>query len=212
MLGLVLLPLCAIHVCLAGELIRIEEKLTTDREFYDQWMQLISLQAEQLEEQSLDYPLSVDSLNSCSRVPPGDTEDLSDSLRPSSVSVYADIGHLTAYCKSNFSVLQAGILDSCDHRATTMELPSLDKMLRIFNPGLTVIESNERDDSLEEQARYVAMLLVNYYGLVVKLLLNCFGMSLVGVHSSNPAYVGQCPNNTLVHLFIQNIYCTRTYT
>lgn len=103
MLGLVLLPLCAIHVCLAGELIRIEEKLTTDREFYDQWMQLISLQAEQLEEQSLDYPLSVDSLNSCSRVPPGDTEDLSDSLRPSSVSVYADIGHLTAYCKSNFS-------------------------------------------------------------------------------------------------------------
>lgn len=29
-------------------------------------------------------------------------------------------------------------------------------MLRIFNPGLTVIESNERDDSLEEQARTIA--------------------------------------------------------
>ncbi|KAK5975831.1 Phospholipase B1 membrane-associated [Trichostrongylus colubriformis] len=37
-----------------------------------------------------------------------------------------------------------------------MSLPSLDKMLRVFNPSLTVIQSNERDDSLREQARTIA--------------------------------------------------------
>ncbi|RCN40876.1 hypothetical protein ANCCAN_13183 [Ancylostoma caninum] len=138
------------------DVIRIEEKLTTDREFYDHWMQLISLQADQLEEQSLDFPLSYASLNSCTRVPPTEAEDYSDTLRPSSIAVYADMGHLTTYCSSNFSMLQAGILDSCEHRSSSMELPSLDKMLRVFNPNLVVVQSNERDDGLVDQARSIA--------------------------------------------------------
>ncbi|VDM77362.1 unnamed protein product [Strongylus vulgaris] len=114
------------------DVIRIEEKLTTDREFYDLWMHLISLQencshfnvlheklhaneinigslqADQLAEQSIDFPLSHASLNSCIRMPPSDAEDTADSLRPSSVAIYADLGHLTTFCKSNLSVLQAG--------------------------------------------------------------------------------------------------------
>ncbi|EYB98890.1 hypothetical protein Y032_0127g1404 [Ancylostoma ceylanicum] len=138
------------------DVIRIEEKLTTDREFYDHWMQLISLQADQLDEQSLDFPLSYAALNSCTRVPPSETEDYSDTLRPSSVAVYADMGHLTTYCTSNHSTLQAGILDSCEHRSSSMELPSLDKMLRVFNPNLVVVQSNERDDGLVDQARSIA--------------------------------------------------------
>ncbi|PIO62031.1 hypothetical protein TELCIR_16427 [Teladorsagia circumcincta] len=143
---------------------RIEEKLTTDREFYDQWLQLISLQADQLEEQTLDYPLDVTALDSCTRVPPSDTEDSSDTLRPSSVAIYADIGHLTTYCKSNYSQLQLGILDSCDHRSLSMTLPSLDKMLKVFNPNLKVVQSNQRDDSLKEQARTIAESIQEFEG------------------------------------------------
>ncbi|RCN35173.1 hypothetical protein ANCCAN_18968 [Ancylostoma caninum] len=66
------------------------------------------------------------------------------------------MGHLTTYCSSNFSMLQAGILDSCEHRSSSMELPSLDKMLRVFNPNLVVVQSNERDDGLVDQARSIA--------------------------------------------------------
>ncbi|WKY09606.1 hypothetical protein Q1695_002175 [Nippostrongylus brasiliensis] len=155
--AVVVVLLSTYHLCQSVEdLIRIEEKLTTSKEFYDHWMHLISLQADQLEEQSLDYPISVDPLNSCSKFPPTDADDSTDSLNPSAVSIYADIGHLTTYCKSNFSLLQAGILDTCDHRSNAMELPSLDKMLRVFNPALTVIQSNERDDNLVEQSRSIA--------------------------------------------------------
>uniref|UniRef100_A0A158PC46 SGNH domain-containing protein n=1 Tax=Angiostrongylus cantonensis TaxID=6313 RepID=A0A158PC46_ANGCA len=114
------------------------------------------LSSNQLEQQSIDYPLSLSSLNSCIRVPPTDSEDTADSLRPTSVSIYADIGHMTTYCKSNLTLLQADILDSCDHRSSSMELPSLDKMLKIFNPEMVVVNNNKRDDSLADQARAVA--------------------------------------------------------
>uniref|UniRef100_W6NDI3 Phospholipase B1, membrane-associated-like n=1 Tax=Haemonchus contortus TaxID=6289 RepID=W6NDI3_HAECO len=157
-----------VHFCRSNprseDVKRIEEKLTTDREFYDQWMQLISLQADQLEEQTLDYPLAVTALGSCTRIPPSDTEDTSDTLRPTSISIYADIGHLATYCKSNYSELQAGILDSCDHRSSSTDLPSLDKMFKVFNPDLIIVESNERDDSLREQARTIAESIQQFKG------------------------------------------------
>ncbi|EYC27276.1 hypothetical protein Y032_0009g621 [Ancylostoma ceylanicum] len=71
-------------------------------------------EADQLDEQSLDFPLSYAALNSCTHVPPSEAEDYSDTLQPSSIAVYADMGHLTTYCTSSHSTLQAGILDSCE--------------------------------------------------------------------------------------------------
>ncbi|KAK6759072.1 hypothetical protein RB195_016348 [Necator americanus] len=157
MLAGILLALIPVYTVVANseDVSRIEKKLTTDREFYDLWMDLISLQADQLEEQSTDFPLSYVSLNSCTHVPPSEAEDFSDTLRPSSISIYSDIGHLTTYCKSNNSILQAGILDSCAHRSSSMVLPSLDKMLRVFNPGLAVVQNNDRDDNLVDQAKAI---------------------------------------------------------
>ncbi|KHJ93141.1 hypothetical protein OESDEN_06952 [Oesophagostomum dentatum] len=116
---------------------------------------------EQLKEQTVDFPLSYESLNACTRVPPSDAEDFADTLRPSSVAIYADLGHLTTFCKSNHSLLKAGILDSCDHRTLSMSLPSLDKMLGIFNPSLTVVQPNKRDDNLVNQAKFVCLIRYN---------------------------------------------------
>ncbi|VDL72640.1 unnamed protein product [Nippostrongylus brasiliensis] len=148
--AVVVVLLSTYHLCQSVEdLIRIEEKLTTSKEFYDHWMHLISLQADQLEEQSLDYPISVDPLNSCSKFPPTDADDSTDSLNPSaSNALPTELSRplATSNC----------ILDTCDHRPNAMELPSLDKMLRVFNPALTVIQSNERDDNLVEQSRSIA--------------------------------------------------------
>ncbi|CAJ0589283.1 unnamed protein product [Cylicocyclus nassatus] len=138
------------------EVTRIDEMLTKDREFYDLWQHLITVQADQYAEQTIDFPLSYASLNSCTRVPPSDGEEVADSLRPSSVDIYADLGHLSTFCKSNLSMLQAGVLDSCKHRVSDMELPSFDKMLRVFSPNLTVVQSNERDDNLLDQAKAIA--------------------------------------------------------
>ncbi|VDK50317.1 unnamed protein product [Cylicostephanus goldi] len=98
---------CTIHAA-NKEVTRIDEMLTKDREFYDLWQHLITVQADQYAEQSIDFPLSYASLNSCTRVPPSDGEEVADSLRPSSVDIYADLGHLSTFCKSNLSMLQAG--------------------------------------------------------------------------------------------------------
>ncbi|KAJ1367744.1 hypothetical protein KIN20_028723 [Parelaphostrongylus tenuis] len=145
-----------LHLLAVNDVLRIKHELMNDTEFNKDWMQLITLQSIQLEKQNINYPLSLDSLNSCIRAPPTYTEDTADSLRPTSVSMYADIGHITTYCKSNVTLLQAGILDSCDHRSSSMELPSLDKMLKIFNPNLLVVHNNKHDDNLADQARAVA--------------------------------------------------------
>ncbi|EPB70188.1 hypothetical protein ANCCEY_10718 [Ancylostoma ceylanicum] len=121
-------------------------------------------QADQLDEQSLDFPLSYAALNSCTHVPPSEAEDYSDTLQPSSIAVYADMGHLTTYCTSSHSTLQAvmrfrllaAIVYSIRASSSSMDLPSLDKMLRVFNTNLVVVQSNERDDGLVDQARSIA--------------------------------------------------------
>ncbi|EYC27277.1 hypothetical protein Y032_0009g621 [Ancylostoma ceylanicum] len=82
--------------------------------FWGTKMTRTQCQADQLDEQSLDFPLSYAALNSCTHVPPSEAEDYSDTLQPSSIAVYADMGHLTTYCTSSHSTLQAGILDSCE--------------------------------------------------------------------------------------------------
>ncbi|KJH53764.1 hypothetical protein DICVIV_00193 [Dictyocaulus viviparus] len=140
----------------SGDRTHIEDKLSTNKEFYEHWMQLISLQADQLEQQNQDYPLSLISLKSCTPILMTNSEDTANSLRPSSISIYADIGHMSFYCKSNVTLLRAGILDSCDHQSSSMNFPSLNKMLRIFNPDLIVVDSNKRDDSLVDQARQIS--------------------------------------------------------
>uniref|UniRef100_A0A1I7WYS8 Peptidase_S8 domain-containing protein n=1 Tax=Heterorhabditis bacteriophora TaxID=37862 RepID=A0A1I7WYS8_HETBA len=122
-------------------------------------MALISLQALQLKDQSLDFPLSyvMNDVHECPRFTNlSRVDDHPDNLKPSSIAIYADIGHLATYCKTNYTLLKAGILDSCDHHSSTMELPSMDKILRVFNPNLTVVKSNERDDFLPDQARMIA--------------------------------------------------------
>ncbi|EYC27273.1 hypothetical protein Y032_0009g621 [Ancylostoma ceylanicum] len=93
-----------------GQLIRKENKMKR----LQFCLEMLAQNADQLDEQSLDFPLSYAALNSCTHVPPSEAEDYSDTLQPSSIAVYADMGHLTTYCTSSHSTLQAGILDSCE--------------------------------------------------------------------------------------------------
>lgn len=147
-------------LCLASaddSLLRIEERLTTNKEFYDSWMDLVSLQAQQLEEQLVDYPMNyiLDDIEKCGRSR-GKPQDSAEALRLEDIGIYAEMGHISTYCASNLTLLKEGMLDSCAHRASSMSLPSMDKMLRIRSPNLTVITANERDELLSEQARHLA--------------------------------------------------------
>ncbi|PAV61424.1 hypothetical protein WR25_01764 [Diploscapter pachys] len=142
---------------------RIETKLTTDKSFYERWMSLITLQNSQLEEQSNDYPLDyiLEDAKKCWRplVLPAEDTNL---LRPDDISVYAEMGHLSIYCPSNFTLLKNGILHPCTRKSSTTELPTLDKLIKIYNENLTVIDSNEWNDSLIEQARSIASSIREY--------------------------------------------------
>ncbi|CAI5452830.1 unnamed protein product [Caenorhabditis angaria] len=145
--------------------IRLEEKLTVDREFYDQWMQLISLQNEQLLEQQLDYPLDyvLTDLSTCPRHQVTAAED-ADSLRAEHLQIYAEIGQLSSYCPSNYTLLKKGVLGSCRQRSSSMTLPSIQKMLQLRGANLTTIESNSLLDSLAEQAKDIAQTIKNIPG------------------------------------------------
>ncbi|CAD6195046.1 unnamed protein product [Caenorhabditis auriculariae] len=139
------------------QLTRTEEKLTTDRDFYDQWMKLINVQAEQLEEQSLDYPLDyvIRDLAQCpeTKIQPGlDT----NAVQPQDIAIYAEMGQLSSYCPSNHTLLSAGILGSCKQRSHTMKLPSLPKMLQIRGADLKTIDANHLEDPLPDQAKSIA--------------------------------------------------------
>ncbi|CAJ0567927.1 unnamed protein product, partial [Mesorhabditis spiculigera] len=155
-----LLLLC----CFAGfshaddSILRIEERLTTDREFYENWMHLVGLQAQELEEQTADFPIDANeiyrNLTKCRRVA-AQYADHVDYVRPEDIAIYAEIGHLSRYCAHNFSMLQAGILDSCQHRPSENELPSIERLLRLFADNLTVVSTNNRDDPLRDQAKKI---------------------------------------------------------
>lgn len=82
------------------------------------------------------------------------------------VEIFAEVGHISTYCTSNYALLKEGMttkcvltrntsgsLDTCAHRAPTMKLPSLDKMIRLRNENLTIVTTNERDDLLTEQSK-----------------------------------------------------------
>uniref|UniRef100_A0A1I7TYC3 SGNH_hydro domain-containing protein n=1 Tax=Caenorhabditis tropicalis TaxID=1561998 RepID=A0A1I7TYC3_9PELO len=135
---------------------RIEEKLTTDKDFYDQWMDLIALQSSQLEEQQKDFPLDyvLKDLSKCgprkSAVP-----SLNDAhhLQADSIKIYGELGQLSSYCPSNSTLLQKGIMGPCNLRSSEMSLPSLPSMLELRGAQIEKIESNQLDESLADQAR-----------------------------------------------------------
>ncbi|PIC24917.1 hypothetical protein B9Z55_018053 [Caenorhabditis nigoni] len=115
-------------------LTRTEEKLTTDRDFYDQWMELITLQNSQLEEQQEDYPLDyvMKDLEKCG---PRKTAIplINDAhhLQAKTIKFYGELGQLSSYCPSNYTLLQKGILGPCNLRSSEMSLPSLPSMLQL---------------------------------------------------------------------------------
>ncbi|UMM33449.1 hypothetical protein L5515_006926 [Caenorhabditis briggsae] len=137
-------------------LTRTEEKLTTDRDFYDQWMELITLQNSQLEEQEEDYPLDyvMKDLEKCG---PRKTAipSINDAhhLQAKTIKFYGELGQLSSYCPSNYTLLQKGILGPCNLRSSEMSLPSLSSMLQLRGAELQKIESNQLDESLADQAR-----------------------------------------------------------
>ncbi|CAI2354818.1 unnamed protein product [Caenorhabditis sp. 36 PRJEB53466] len=137
-------------------LTRTEEKLTTDRDFYDQWMELITLQHSQLEEQQTDYPLDyvMKDLGSCGpkKLAVPALDDVHH-LRADSVRFYSELGQLSSYCPSNYTHLQKGILGPCNLRSSVMSLPSLPAMLELRGAQLDKIENNQLDESLADQAR-----------------------------------------------------------
>ncbi|CAI4223242.1 unnamed protein product [Auanema sp. JU1783] len=157
MIVLILVVLYSNYAAANNGITRIEERLTTDRDFYDRWMKLVQTQASQYSEQMLDYPVGyvMSDIQKCHRAA-GNSQEDANRLRPADIAIYADMGHLSTYCNSNFSMLQHGLLDSCTHRSSSTGLPTLEKLLRVFNPNLTVVEDNERDDLLTEQARNLA--------------------------------------------------------
>ncbi|CCD70637.1 Phospholipase B1, membrane-associated [Caenorhabditis elegans] len=144
------------HIHNDDYLTRIEEKLTTDRDFYDQWMELITLQNSQLEEQEEDYPLDyiMTDLEKCGprkfAIPA--INDVHH-LQANSIKYYAELGQLSSYCPSNFTLLQKGILGPCNIRSSEMSLPSLPSMLQLRGAQLDQIESGQLDESLADQAR-----------------------------------------------------------
>ncbi|VDM39350.1 unnamed protein product [Toxocara canis] len=121
---------------------RIANMLQTDTEFHDQWIHLVEMQDRQWREQAVDFPLEglSEILTECA---PSDDDfrDHADNIRPNDIEVYAEMGHLSRYCNRNSTQLLEGELDPCIQPGYAMELPSLDKFLRIFNSNLTVVES-----------------------------------------------------------------------
>ncbi|GMR59295.1 hypothetical protein PMAYCL1PPCAC_29490 [Pristionchus mayeri] len=119
---------------------RINEKLSTDPQFYEEWKDLISIQDRQMGDHSEDlfhFSSLLHQLKSCPSV-----RTLSDgvnSLRVEDVAIYADLGHLSTYCTHNLTRLNNGDLDSCGHHSSSSSLPTLDKMFRVFNSNLTLI-------------------------------------------------------------------------
>ncbi|CAB3396611.1 unnamed protein product [Caenorhabditis bovis] len=126
-------------------------------------MQLISLQNEQLNEQENDYPLDyvIKDLTTC---PVYHTQSPKDAnyLEPHSVKFYAELGQLSSFCPSNYTLLKNGILGSCHQRSSTMKLPSLHQILKTRGANLTIIESNSLDESLADQARDIGEAISRY--------------------------------------------------
>uniref|UniRef100_A0A915BBF4 Phospholipase B1, membrane-associated n=1 Tax=Parascaris univalens TaxID=6257 RepID=A0A915BBF4_PARUN len=96
----------------------------------------------QWHEEAIDFPLKDRSeiLTECAPSE-SDFRDHADNIRPNDIDFYIEMGHLSRYCGRNTTQLLQGKLDSCAQPGYAMELPSIDKFLRIFNENLTVIES-----------------------------------------------------------------------
>ncbi|GMS80231.1 hypothetical protein PENTCL1PPCAC_2406, partial [Pristionchus entomophagus] len=130
----------------SGEIaFRINEKLSTDPQFYEQWKDLISIQDRQMADHSEDlfhFSSLLHQLKTCPTV-----RTLSDginNLRVNDVAIYADLGHLSTFCNHNLTRLNNGDLDSCGHHSSSSSLPTLDKMFRVFSPNLTVINVHRK--------------------------------------------------------------------
>ncbi|GMT11237.1 hypothetical protein PFISCL1PPCAC_2534 [Pristionchus fissidentatus] len=136
---------------------RINEKLSTDPEFYEQWRDLVAIQDRQMTDHPEDlYQFStvLDQLRTCPLI-----RTLSDgvhNLRVNDVAIYADIGHLSTFCRHNLTRLNNGDLDSCGHHSSSSELPTLDKMIKVFNPNLTVMNVHRNhDESFVNQVKEI---------------------------------------------------------
>ena len=149
---LLLLPLAA-----RGQesIFRINEKLTTDPNFDHDFRELVGIQDRQTAEFAADLTRSsrqLDALRTCGESRAPETTEV-DYLRLSDIAIYADIGHLSTYCTHERASLEKGDLDTCRHSSHSSPHTTLDKLIGVFAPNLTVVHVEQHtEEHFEDQA------------------------------------------------------------
>lgn len=138
------------------------EELLNDKSFFEQFVYLVELQDRQWHERGGDSPLKnlTDLLSDCAPIQ-GTNVNHTDYIRPNDIGFYAEIGSLSHYCKHNVTELSQGILDPCEHSLSSLNLPSVDKFIKKFNPNLTVIKP-PKEGSLNEQGEEIIRRIQEY--------------------------------------------------
>uniref|UniRef100_A0A915EMP3 Uncharacterized protein n=1 Tax=Ditylenchus dipsaci TaxID=166011 RepID=A0A915EMP3_9BILA len=143
------------------------------------WKEFLELQSNQSIEFNRDFPVDdrlYGNLKKCGKRLHQQTSTSAESLSPSSIQIYAEVGHLSVFCAGqtattylqadnhtsslNLSHIAHTFKSSClESLHTKSKKPSLPKMLSLMGAQLEVFESNIRHSNLQAWTRHIVRMI-----------------------------------------------------
>ncbi|KAH7714290.1 Protein Y40B10A.9 [Aphelenchoides avenae] len=172
--------LCLLSTLLAPSLLQVPNgngrrvKVNEVDPLYQSWFDFARLQQSQALKFGSDFPVDdrlYGNLRKCGRFEPHG-EFFADSLPPSAIEIYAEIGHATTFCriedafleKANTSFQLDEVLEDfqslcLESPQTKSRNPTLPKILRVIGASLEIFESNIRHGNLQIWTKHVVRMI-----------------------------------------------------